>query len=81
MKRCDSKLDHIISYFNQRWPIVNRTLKSYFRSNLNQNVRFFIQESQHENVVCKMVAILSWPQRVQPYPGWTGVKNDEYGIL
>ena len=46
------------------WNIVNWNLGNKFQWNDNQNSYIFIQENAFENVVCKMVAILSQPQYV-----------------
>ena len=44
-------------YLNQYWTIVNWTLRSKLQ--WNQNAKLFIHENAYENIVCKMVAILS----------------------
>ena len=46
-------------YPNQCWRIVNWTLRDKRQWNFNQNTKFFIHENAFENIVCKMVAILS----------------------
>ena len=46
-------------YLNQCWDIVNCTLTNKLRWNFNRNLYIFIQENVFENVVWKMVAILS----------------------
>ena len=51
---------------NQCWKIVNWTLGKKLQWNRNRNLYIFIQENAFENVVWKMVAILSWPQCVKP---------------
>ena len=40
-------------YLNQRWPIVNWTIRNEFQWNLNLNSSIFIQEYAFENVVCQ----------------------------
>ena len=52
-------------YLNQCWSIVNWTLRNKLQWNLNWNSYIFIQETASENAVCKIAAILSWPQYVQ----------------
>ena len=68
---CASKLTMICSdnalsapshYLNQCWNIVNWTLGNKFQWNPNRNWYIFIQEIPFENVVWKMVAILSRPR-------------------
>ena len=54
-------------YLNQCWNIVNWTLSNKFQWNLNRNSYIFIQENAFENVVRKMVAILSRLQFVNCY--------------
>ena len=51
-------------YLNQRWNIVNWTLKNKLQWNLNRNSNIFIQENACESVVRKMPAILYRPQCV-----------------
>ena len=46
-------------YLNQYWNIVNWILGNRIQWNLNRNSYIFIQENAFENVVWKMVAILS----------------------
>ena len=53
-------------YLNQCWFIVNWTLTNKLQWNFNRNSSIFIQENGIENVVWKMVAILSCPQCVNP---------------
>ena len=61
-------------YLNQRWNNVNWTLGNKLQWNLNRNLTIFIQENAFENVVWKMVAILSRPQcvncLVEARPSW-----------
>ena len=52
-------------YLNQCWNIVNLTLGNKLQWNTNRNLYIFIQENAFENVVWKMVAILSRPQCVK----------------
>ena len=47
---------------NQCWFIVNYNLTNQFQWNSNQNWNISIEENAFENVVWKMVAILSRPQ-------------------
>ena len=49
---------------NQCWHIVNWTLRNKLQWNLNQNSYIFIHKNAIENVVYKMVAILSLPHCV-----------------
>ena len=44
---------------NQRWVIVNWTLRNKLQWNFDQNKDLFIQENAYENIVCDMAAILS----------------------
>ena len=46
-------------YLNQCWVIVNWTIRNKLRWNLNRNTKLFIHENALENVVWKMVVILS----------------------
>ena len=46
-------------YLYQCLVIVNVTLRDNFQWNLNQNTKFFIHKNAYENIVCKMVPILS----------------------
>ena len=52
-------------YLNQYWNIVNSTIRNKIQWNLNRNSYVSIQGNAFGNVVCEMVAILSWPQCVQ----------------
>ena len=47
-------------YLNQGWVIVNWTLRNKLQWNFNKNTKRFIHENASENIVCEMVAILSW---------------------
>ena len=51
-------------YLNQCWNIVNWTLRNKLQWKFNRNSNIFIYENAHENVVCEMASILSWPQFV-----------------
>ena len=51
-------------YLDQCWSIVNLTRRNKLHWNVNRNSYIFIQENAFENVVCKMVVILSRPQYV-----------------
>ena len=51
-------------YLNQHWNIVNWTLRNKLQWNFNWNSYTFIKKNAFENVVWKMVAILSRPQCV-----------------
>ena len=52
-------------YLNQCWNIVNWTLRNKLQWNFNWNLNILIQENPSENVVWKMLAILSQPQCVK----------------
>ena len=57
-------------YLNQCWLIVNWPLRNTFQSNINQNkaiqnITSLIQEKEFEKVLCKMMTIWSWRQRVK----------------
>ena len=54
-------------FWNQCWDIVNWTLRNKLQWNLKRNAYIFIQENAFENVVWKMVAILSGPQCVKSF--------------
>ena len=47
-------------YLNQSWIIVNLTLRNKLQWNSNRNTKRFIHENTFGNVVCEMVAMLSW---------------------
>ena len=49
-------------YLNQCWNIINWTLETKFKWNLNRNLCIFIHDNALENVVCEMASILSRPQ-------------------
>ena len=51
-------------YLNQRFNIVNWTLRNKIQWNLNRNYMTFIQENAFESVVLKIAADLSQPQCV-----------------
>ena len=51
-------------YLKQCWIIVNWTLRSKLQWNFSRNSNIFIEENPFQNVVWKMVAILSRPQCV-----------------
>ena len=51
-------------YMNQWWNVVNWNLRNKLLWNSYRNSYIFIQENAFENVVCKMVAILSRHQCV-----------------
>ena len=51
-------------HLNQCWNIVNWTIRNKIRWNLNRNSYISIKENAFENVVWKMVAILSRSQSV-----------------
>ena len=61
-------------YLKQCLLIVNWTLRNKLQWNFNQNSTIFIQENAFENVVCKMVAILSrgrWVNNIlQKHAAW-----------
>ena len=52
-------------YLNQWWNIVNCTLGNKVQWNFNRNLNIFIQENAYENVICRIVVILSRPQWVK----------------
>ena len=54
-------------YLNQCWNFVNWALGNKFQWNVNRYSYIFIQENAFENVISKMVAILSRPQCVNSY--------------
>ena len=45
--------------------IVNWTLRNKLQLNVSRNTKFFIYENASEDIVCKMVAILSRTRRVK----------------
>ena len=49
------------------WNIVNWTLRNKLQWNFNRNTYIFIKENASENVIWKMVAILSRPQCVKDH--------------
>ena len=51
-------------YLNRCWCIINWTLKNIIQWNFNKNTMIFVQENEMENILCKILAILSWPQCV-----------------
>ena len=51
-------------YLNQCWLIVSWSLGNDIQWNFNQKFNIFIPENVFENVICKMMAILSRPQCV-----------------
>ena len=51
-------------YLNQCWNIVNRTIRNKKQWNFYLNSNIFVHENAYENVVWKMVAILSRPECV-----------------
>ena len=61
-------------YLNQCWFIANQILRNNIQWNFNRKLNIFIQENAFQNVVCKMVTILSWPQCVN----W---KSSSYEII
>ena len=52
-------------YLNQRWNIVNFTIRNKIQWNINRNSYTLIHENAFDYVVCKTVAILSRPQCVK----------------
>ena len=63
---CVSKLTIIASDLNQRWNIVNWTLRNKLQWNFNRNSNIFIHENAFENVVWEMTAILFLAHCVKP---------------
>ena len=57
-------------YLSQCWNIINWILENKHQWNLNKNLCIFIQENALENVLWKMVAILSQPQCVICGSAW-----------
>ena len=57
-------------YLNQCCVIVNWTLRNKLQWNSNQNIKLFIHENAFENIVCDMVAILSWGRWVNARGHW-----------
>ena len=53
-------------YLNKCWNIVNSNLRNNLQWTLNRNSYISIQENVFENIVCKMAAILSGPQCINP---------------
>ena len=49
-------------YLNQCWLTINWTPRNKLQSKFNQNTQCLSQENSFENVVCKILAILSLPQ-------------------
>ena len=52
-------------YLNWCWNIVHLTLRNTLQWNIKQNSYIFLQDNAFENVVCEMLAFLSWPQCVK----------------
>ena len=46
-------------YLNRCWVIVNENPRNKLQWNFDQNVKLFIHENASENVICKMMVILS----------------------
>ena len=52
--------------------------------NSNQNTKLFIQENAHENIVCKMVAILSrgrWVNKIPPLSNQSYWLNEAFLVF
>ena len=58
-------------YLNQCWLVVITGNKSQW--SLGQNTKLCLQDNIFENVVSKMMAILSWPQYVKKRGAWNAV--------
>ena len=52
-------------YLNQRWNIVNWTLRNKLQLNFDRNSNIFIEENTFENVVWELLFISSRPQCVK----------------
>ena len=63
------------NYLNQCWNIVNWTLRIKLQWNLHRNSHIHFQENACENVVWKMMAILSQAQCVN---GWIYTENMQH---
>ena len=50
---------------NQRWFIVNSTLRNTFQWNMNETIEIFLPGNAFENVIWKIVAIFFRPQYAQ----------------
>ena len=61
-------------YLNQCWNIVNWPLRNKLQWNVDWNAYIFIQRNAFENVIWKMVAILSQPQYVKYVDTYASVK-------
>ena len=80
-RRCSS-----CSSLNQCWNIANWTPRNKLQWNLNWNSYIFIQENAFQNVIRKMVAILSWSHCVTENLRKSGqwhsiIVSQLYGIL
>ena len=53
-------------YLNQCWLLVNWTLRDKLQGNSDQNTKLFIHRNAFENIVCELVAILSWGDEFIP---------------
>ena len=73
----DSGLSAPSHYLNQCWNIVNWTPRNKLQWNVYRNSYIFIQENPFENVVWKMVAILSRPQCVNSLATGDGFQHHE----
>ena len=51
-------------YLKQSWVVINWILRNTLQWNFNQNTKHFVHKTASENIVCKMVSILSRPQCV-----------------
>ena len=72
---CVSKLTTIGSdnNLNQYWNIVNSNLRNKLQFNFKGCLYIFIQENAFENVVWKMLTILSRPQCVKSWMLWKSI--------
>ena len=73
--------------------MVNETRRNDKRQlNLNQNIKLFCHKNSSENIVCKMVAILSWNDELkwvseecsisqQPQGSYRGKYKDKRPVL
>ena len=67
-------------YLNQCWIIVNWTFGDRLQWNFDKNTNFFIHKNASENIVCKMVSILSrgrWVNSLWPSDAirWQGTES------
>ena len=73
-------VDYLVSslYLYHCWLLVSWNFSNISHSNMNQNAMIFIQGNVFENIICRMVAILSLPQCAKQVPV---VWNDSSRVL